>query len=68
MTGRELSDGVGKPRRRVRTRSKIADAPHGAPTEQDATIADLLGMPEAADIEFEAPRLRAVIRPPAGLS
>lgn len=68
MTGRELSDRVGKPKRRVRTRSETADAPHGAPTEQDASIANLLAMPEAADIDFEAPRLRAVIRLPAGLS
>ena len=33
-------------------------------TEKEASIAELLGMPEAADIDFEPPRLKQGWRQP----
>ena len=80
MTGREFNRDVSKAKRQaqhgpvvITTRGRAAhvlltiEAYMGL-TKQDASIAELLAMPEAADIEFDPPRLQNGMYRPADLS
>ena len=80
ITGREFNRDVSKVKRQAR-KGPVVITSHGqaahvlltieayvALTKQDASIVDLLAMPEAADIEFEPPRLHAGMYRPADLS
>ena len=80
MTGREFNRDVSKAKRQAKqgpvvitSRGRTAHVlltieEYVALTKQDASIVDLLAMPEAADIEFEPPRLHAGMCRPADLS
>lgn len=80
MTGREFNRDVSKAKRQARhgpvvitSRGRAAhvlltiEAYMGL-TGRDASIADLLAMPEAADLEFDPPRLHTGMYRPADLS
>ena len=80
MTGRECNRDVSKAKRQARKGPVVITSrgwaahvlltidAYVALTKQGASIVDLLAMPEAADIEFEPPRLRAGMYRPADLS
>ena len=80
MTGREFNRDVSKAKRQankgpvvITSRGRAAHVlltigEYMALTKQDASITDLLAMPEAADIAFEPPRLQAGMYRPADLS
>ncbi len=80
MTGREFNRDVSKAKRQARrgpvvitSRGRAAHVlltmeEYVALTRQEASIADLLAMPEAADIDFEPPRLQAGAYRPATLA
>ena len=80
MTGREFDRDVSKAKRQARdgpvvitSRGKAAHVlltveEYVALTKQEANIVDLLAMPEAADIDFEPPRMRAGVYRAAALS
>ena len=80
MTGREFNRDVSKAKRQARhgpvvitSRGKAAHVlltveEYVALTKQEANIVDLLAMPEAADIDFEPPRMRAGVYRAAALS
>ena len=79
MTGREFNRDVSKAKRQARlgpvvitSRGQAAHVlltmeAYIALTQQEPSIVDLLAMPEAADIDFEPPRLRAGVYRPAEL-
>ena len=80
MTGREFNRDVSKAKRQARhgpvvitSRGRAAhvlltiEAYMGL-TGRDASIAELLAMPEAGDVEFDPPRLHAGMYRPAELS
>ena len=80
MTGREFNRDVSKAKRQARhgpvvitSRGKAAHVlltveEYVALTKQEANIADLLAMSEAADDDFEPPRMRAGVYRAAALS
>ena len=80
MTGREFNRDVSRAKRQasegpvvITSRGRAAHVlltieEYAALTKQDASIADLLAMPEAADIAFEPPRLHTGMYRPADLS
>ena len=79
MTGREFNRDVSKAKRQasrgpvvITSRGRAAHVlltmeEYVALRKQDASIADLLAMPEAADVEFDPPRLSGGIYRPAEL-
>ena len=80
MTGSEFNRDVSRAKRQA-SEGPVVITTHGqathvlltieeyaALTKQDASIADLLAMPEAADIAFEPPRLNTGMYRPAALS
>ena len=80
MTGREFNRDVSKAKRQARhgpvvitSRGKAAHVlltveEYVALAKQEANIVDLLAMPEAADDDFEPPRMRAGVYRAAALS
>lgn len=80
MTGREFNRDVSKAKRQARngpvvitSRGRAAHVllsieEYVALTKPDASIVDLLAMPESEHIEFEPPRLGAGMYRPADLS
>lgn len=80
MTCREFNRDVSRAKRQARegpvvisSRGKAAHVlltieEYVALTQREANIVDLLAMPEAADIDFEPPRMRDGVYRPADLS
>ena len=80
MTGREFNRDVSRAKRQahegpvvITSRGKAAHVlltieEYVALTQREANIVDLLAMPEAADIDFEPPRMRDGVYRPADLS
>ena len=67
MRGKALNHDVSKAKGQAR-RGPVVTASRGrAAHAQQASIVDLLAMPEAADIDFEPPRLQAGAYRPAAL-
>ena len=80
MTGREFNRDVSKAKRQARhgpvvitSRGKAAHVllsmeEYVALTKREANVAELLAMPEAADVDFDLPRLKAGLYRPAALA
>ena len=67
MSGKAFNRDVSKAKRQAREGAVVTTTRGRAAHAQQASIVDLLAMPEAADIDFEPPRLHTGAYRPAAL-